>query len=57
MYLKGVPMRVPMWVAVLEAAGGDPLRAMEIEERISEEWWERWVAFDHEKAAVKKEQP
>jgi len=32
---------------LLEAANYDPLRAMEIEEGISEEWWTRWF-YDRE---------
>lgn len=34
---------VPLWVMVLEAAGGDPLRAQEMEERLSQLWWDRWM--------------
>jgi len=33
----------PEWALILEAAGYDPLRAMEIEERIDQEWWQRWL--------------
>jgi hypothetical protein len=29
----------------MEAAQGDPLRAQEIEERLSETWFERWMAW------------
>ena len=36
-----------MWGLLLEAAGYDPLRAMEIEENITQEWWERWL-YDRE---------
>jgi len=28
---------------ILEAAGHDPLRAMEIEEQCTEEWWARYL--------------
>jgi len=28
---------------ILEAAGYDPLRAQEIEERLTQEWWDRWI--------------
>ena len=34
---------MPTWILLLEAAGYDPLRAMEIEDKISQEWWERWM--------------
>jgi hypothetical protein len=32
---------------LLEAAGYDPLRAQEIDENITELWWERWL-YDRE---------
>ncbi len=32
-----------MWAVVLEAANGDPLRAMQMEVELSEEWWVRYV--------------
>lgn len=28
---------------VLEAAGNDPLRAQEMEESLSQLWWDRWI--------------
>ena len=41
--LRIAETNVPDWVLVLEAAGHDPLRAMEIEEKLSREWWDRWL--------------
>jgi hypothetical protein len=55
MFFKGHKMEVPLWVIILNAAGGDPLRAMEIEERISQEWWERMGEYNSIKADVDKE--
>ena len=50
----GVSIAVPSWVAILEAAEGDPLRAMEIEEEISQEWWERYALWNKLKAEGQK---
>ena len=38
----GVAVGVPYWVSVLSAAGGDPLRAQEIEDELNEVWYWRW---------------
>lgn len=38
-------MDVPTWVLVLEAAGMDPLRAAEIEEDVTQKWWQRTLAL------------
>lgn len=43
MYYAAGRARVPLWLMTLEAAGYDPLRAMEIEERVSQEWWDRYL--------------
>jgi len=43
-------VRPPLWALLLEAADGDPLRAMEIEENVSAEWWYRWLTWYSEKA-------
>lgn len=32
-----------MWVLVLEAAGGNPLIAQQMENELTEEWWDRWI--------------
>lgn len=42
LFFKGVPVGVPYWVVLLQMTGGDPERAMRIEERVSERWW-RWA--------------
>jgi len=34
---------------VLEAAGYDPLRAQEMEEKLTEVWWERWLIDRNER--------
>lgn len=53
--LRGiVGARAPLWASILSAANGDPLRAMEIEERVSEEWWARWQAYSRAQAAAAK---
>jgi len=38
----GVAVGVPYWVNILNAAGGDPLRAQEIEDELCEDWYWRW---------------
>lgn len=50
MHFKGHAMELPLWVVILDAAEGDPLRAQEMEERLSREWWERWMIYTREKA-------
>ena len=30
---------------MLEAAGGDPLKAQDMEARLTETWWTRWLAY------------
>jgi hypothetical protein len=42
----------PEWAIILEAAHGDPLRAQEIEESVSAEWWHRWLADRNTRAEV-----
>ena len=46
---------VPSWVVILEAAGGDPLRAQEIENEVTQRWWERWVVVRKAKAQAAKD--
>jgi hypothetical protein len=46
-------MDVPPWVALLD--GNDALRAQEIEERLSQEWWERWLIYREQVNLVNKE--
>lgn len=38
----------PVWAVILSMAQGDPLRAQEIEEGLTEEWWFRWLAWNSE---------
>ena len=38
----------PLWLLVLEAAQGDPLRAQVIEAELSRVWWERWLIYRQE---------
>lgn len=33
---------LPQWAVILEAANHDPLRAMEIEAKVSQTWWSRY---------------
>ena len=35
---------------LLEMSNGDPLRAQEIEEKLSGDWFDRWVIWRNEKA-------
>jgi hypothetical protein len=48
-WLRGQESSAPQWHFILEAAGFDPLRAMEIEGRVSQEWWERWFVDREER--------
>jgi len=42
-------------VLILEAANNDPLRAMEIEEKVTAEWWAYWQTFKKELAEASHE--
>jgi len=44
-----------MWVLILEAASGDPLRAQEIEETLTKEWWLKYRAYGKVMTSVMKE--
>lgn len=35
----------PLWLLIMDAASGDPLRAQEIEAGLTREWWERWLLY------------
>ncbi|KRT76723.1 MAG: hypothetical protein XU14_C0033G0021 [Armatimonadetes bacterium CSP1-3] len=48
LFFKGIPAEVPLWVAILQAASGDPLRAQEIESGLSEAWWQRYQEYIRE---------
>lgn len=43
-------------MSILSAAGGDPLRAQEIEERLTPYWWRCWQIYTREKGRAEKEQ-
>lgn len=47
---------IPLWVLILEAAGGDPLRAAELEDSVSQTWWERYMLYRQEKAKADREE-
>jgi hypothetical protein len=47
---------VPYWVQILSAAGGDPLRAQEIEEQVTLYWWERYLIYSREKNRAAEEE-
>ncbi len=50
-YFKGVPVDdLPVWALAFDAANGDPLRAQEIEEQVSERTWMRYLAYRREQA-------
>ena len=50
----GVSVAVPSWVAIMEAADGDPLRAQQLEDEISQSWWERYMLWAKLKAEGQK---
>ena len=45
---------LPVWVLALEMANGDPLRAQEIEERVSERWLARVLTYRRETARAQE---
>ena len=45
LYLKGFVVDVPFWVLILEAAKGDPLKAQELEEGLTKDWWMKYRAY------------
>jgi len=47
---------VPLWFQVLAAAEFDPLRAQEIEERLSMEWWTYYREAMEQRARVENAQ-
>ena len=44
------------WVLIMDAAQGDPLKAQQMEENLSETWWERWLEWHTATAKVADEQ-
>jgi hypothetical protein len=53
MALKGVAVPVPQWAAIMSMAGGDPLKAQEIEKDLSERWYEYGKLWAELNASVK----
>jgi hypothetical protein len=51
-----VPADVPLWFLVMDAAGGDPLRAQAIYENVSRDWWEYFKLYRTEQGKHSKEQ-
>lgn len=45
---------MPLWVQILYAAGGDPLRAQQIEAELSEEWWDHFIEYTHAAADAQR---
>jgi len=43
-------------VVILDAADNDPLRAQEIEEGLSEFWWERYRIYRKEQSIAQQEE-
>jgi hypothetical protein len=41
---------IPIELLILAAAGNDPLRAQELEEKLSPEWWFWWSVNQEAKA-------
>ena len=50
----GVSVPVPSWVAIMEAADGDPLKAQQIEDEINQVWWERYALWNKLKSEGQK---
>lgn len=44
-----------MWAVILDLANGDPLRAMEMEDRLSREWFDNAMMYRGEIAKLQKE--
>jgi len=40
---------------ILEAASGDPLRAQELEEKLTKDWWLKYRAYEKVMTTVMKE--
>jgi len=52
---RGHAQKEAVWLVLLEMANGDPLRAMEIEEKITERWWLYWEAWREYKNRKEKD--
>ena len=44
----------PLWLMILDAAQGDPLKAQEIEAGLSSYWWERWLIYRKEQGNAER---
>ena len=49
-----MPSDIPLWVSILEAANGDPLRAQELEETLTKDWWLKYKAYSRVATQVMK---
>lgn len=48
-FLKGHAVaNAPLWLVLLDATKGDPLRAQEMEAGLSRVWWERYQVYRDE---------
>jgi len=56
LFLRGYPAPVEPWVIILNAADNDPLRAQEIEEELSQYWWERYLIYRKEQSIAQQEE-
>ena len=56
LYLKGFVVEVPFWVLILEAAKGDPLKAQELEEGLTKDWWMKYRAYGKAVTRIMKAQ-
>jgi len=56
LFLRGYPAPVEPWVIILNAADNDPLRAQEIEEDLSQYWWERYLIYRKEQSIAQQEE-
>lgn len=61
-WLRGETREAPLWFFVLEAAGNDPIRALEIEQQCLDPdtatergaaWWARWWVVREERSRPK----
>ena len=56
-FLKGHAVNnPPLWLVLMDAAGGDPLKAMHMEAELSQEWFERYLVYRQELGRAAKAQ-
>jgi hypothetical protein len=55
--LRGIPVEASpdWWLVILEMANYDPLRAQQIEQELSMDWYRRYVAYKSEAGALIRE--